>query len=329
MSTSQLESLNSVDYKIQDAAAIYSPGLVVFKELLMANLQEIVRISGDVSNLRPHCKTHKMPAIIDIMQGMGIRMHKCATLAEGEMLAASGADDILIAYQLVGPNVQKLVQLIDKFSQVRFAVLIDHPVVLDQLSQAMEAAGQTVGVWLDVDSGMGRTGIQVGDKAVELYQMICSSPGVRPAGLHWYDGHHRQSDRQEREDAIRAAWLPLIDLRDRLLMQGFSVPGISAAGTGSFPVLADFGEPNLQLTPGTTTLYDIGYMQQFPDLNLRPAAGVLTRVVSCNRPGFLTLDCGHKSISPDQPAGNRVFFPDLPDATERAHTEEHLSLIHI
>jgi D-serine deaminase-like pyridoxal phosphate-dependent protein len=47
-------------------------------------------------------------------------------------------------------------------------------------------------------------------------------------------------------------------------------------------------------------------------------------VVGTNRAGHLTLDCGHKSISPDQPAGRRTRIPELPDAIEISHTEEHL-----
>ena len=130
----------------------------------------------------------------------------------------------------------------------------------------------------------------------------------------------------ERRAAIEAAWKPLEQLRDRLLLEGLAIPNILVAGTGSFPVLAEFAEPNLELTPGTTTLYDIDYFQLFADIDFKPAAGVLTRVVSCNREHHLTVDCGHKSISPDQPAGCRTHFPQIPDAIEVTHTEEHLVL---
>lgn len=316
--------LEAAHYEIADASEIFSPGLVIFRELLTSNLNEMVRIAGGPENLRPHCKTHKMPAIIDIMQDMGIRKHKCATVAEAEMLCEAGVNDILIAYQMVGPNINRFVQLTDRYPDVRFATLVDHPKVLEELGHALESRGRVAGVWLDVDSGMQRTGIQPGDAAQQLYEMICSTPGIEPAGLHWYDGHHRQGDPDERRTAIENAWLPLTELRDRLLLQGFPIPAVAVAGTGSFPILADFGEPNLQLTPGTTTLYDVGYLELFPDIQLQPAAGILTRVVSCNRPGFLTLDCGHKSISPDQPAGQRARFPALPDAKECGHNEEHL-----
>ncbi|MGI9516727.1 MAG: D-TA family PLP-dependent enzyme [Pirellulaceae bacterium] len=324
MTTPTQIKLDPAHYTITDASEIFSPGLVVFRKLVEGNLNEMIRIAGGAENLRPHCKTHKMPGIIGMMESLGIRKHKCATIAEAEMLCEAGARDILIAYQMVGPNIGRFVNLIDKYPDKKFATLVDHPDALNELSQALSAAGKTAHVLMDVDSGMGRTGIAAGEAAMRLYEMICSMPGVESDGLHWYDGHHRQSDPGERRTAIENAWLPLTQLRDNLLMEGLPVPKVVVAGTGSFPILADFGEPNLELTPGTTTLYDIGYLENFPDLDLQPAAGVLTRVVSCNRPGHLTLDCGHKSISPDQPAGNRVYLPELPDAKEVNHTEEHL-----
>ena len=38
------------------------------------------------------------------LEALGIRKHKCATIAEAEMIAAAGGADVLIAYPLVGPE---------------------------------------------------------------------------------------------------------------------------------------------------------------------------------------------------------------------------------
>lgn len=311
-------------YEVANPEEVVSPGLVVFMDLVRRNLAEVVRMAGGPERLRPHCKTHKMPRILQEMTELGITKHKCATLAEAEMLAHAGVTDVLIAYQLVGPNIRRLGNLMDRFPAVKFAVVCDAVGPLEALSDEMAARGREVGVLLDVDSGMGRTGVRCDGNADELYEAICSSPGIRPAGLHWYDGHTRQTDPAERQAAVLGAWQPLLELRDRLLVNGFPVPAIVAGGTGSFGILAETGEPNLEVSPGTTTFFDLHYGETFSDLNFLPAAGVLTRVVSANRPGHVTLDCGHKSIAPDQPAGRRMAFPSIPDAVEVAHTEEHL-----
>ena len=310
-------------YAVEDASDIFSPGVLIFRELLEQNLAEMVRIAGGPERLRPHCKTHKTREIIELQLRMGITRHKCATIAEAEMLADVGVEDVLLAYQMVGPNVRRFVQLVDKFPKTRFAVLADHPATVAQLSAALISSG-SVDVLLDLDSGMNRTGIPIGQNAIELYEMILSADHLNVGGLHWYDGHHRQSDLDQRTGAVIAGWEKLIRFRDQILLSGMEVPKVVAAGTGSFPILAQQCEPNLELSPGTTTYFDDDMATRFPELNLRPALGILTRVVSCSRTGHLTLDVGHKACAADQPFGRRLAFPELPDAKEVIHSEEHL-----
>lgn len=317
-------------YQIQNPETIPSPGLVVFRELIEHNLREMVRIAGGPQRLRPHCKTHKTREIIEMAIELGITKHKCATIAEAEMLADAGVEDVLLAYQMVGPNLDRMVNLIDKFPKTRFACLADHPSAVDQLSSAVCAkrenskSTRSVQVLLDLNSGMNRTGISIGDNALELYEMIETAEGIVAGGLHWYDGHHRQPDPADRAGLVNAGWNELLKFRDKLLLNGFSIPRIVAAGTGSFPVLAKHGEPNLELSPGTTVYHDDDMVTRFPELNFMPALGILTRVISCNRTGFLTLDVGHKSCAADQPFGKRLAFPQLQDFEEVIHSEEHL-----
>ncbi len=311
-------------YTLKNPDDVYSPGLLVFRELLDHNLAEMIRIAGEPEKLRPHCKTHKTREIIKIQMELGIAKHKCATIAEAEMLADTGVEDILLAYQLVGPNPIRLTRLLDKFPEVRFASLVDSPQALLQLSTAMESSGHEVDVLLDLNSGMNRTGIQPGPEAIELYEMIEGENGVRPGGLHWYDGHHRQSDPEERRGMVLADWKRFTQFRNQLQMTGLPIPEVVAAGTGSFPILATVGEPDLQLSPGTTTYFDPGYAEKFADMTFQPALGILTRVVSKTGGKRVTFDVGHKSCAADQPFGYRLTFPNIADAKEIAHTEEHL-----
>ncbi len=82
-------------YQIADTSGIYSPALVLFREILEANVDEMIRIAGRASRLRPHCKTHKMPAVARIELAKGITKHKAATFAEAEMLAQAGVKDVM------------------------------------------------------------------------------------------------------------------------------------------------------------------------------------------------------------------------------------------
>ena len=98
-------------YRIDDSDSLLSPSLVIFRDLVRQNLEAMVRMARGTDRLRPHVKTHKMPGIVRMAEGIGIHKHKCATIAEAEMLAKAGGTDVLLAYPLVGPNVARLARL--------------------------------------------------------------------------------------------------------------------------------------------------------------------------------------------------------------------------
>jgi len=98
--------MNDSCYHIDDTREVFTPALIVFRELVEQNLETMIRIAGRPERLRPHCKTHKMAEVIELELARGIVKHKCATLAEAEMLARAGVREIFLAYNLVGPNIQ-------------------------------------------------------------------------------------------------------------------------------------------------------------------------------------------------------------------------------
>lgn len=313
-------------YAIADTSEIFSPSLVIYCDLVEKNLAEMVRIAGDPARLRPHCKTHKMRQIIEMELAAGITRHKCATIAEAEMLAQCGVADICLAYNPVGPNIRRVVKFAEKYPGVRLSVTADHPAPLAELGRIAAAVGKQIDVLLDIDSGQHRTGIPVGPQAKELYQQIAATKGVAPGGFHLYDGHNHQKDVAERRAAVMAGYEPAAKLRDELAASGFPVPRIVAGGTASFPIFAALDDPTIELSPGTIIFQDAGYGEMFPDLNFIPAALLLTRVISRPTATRITCDLGYKAVASDPPAGNRLFFPDLPDAKAVLQNEEHLVL---
>ena len=313
-------------YIIEDTHEIISPALVVFRELLEENLNKMVTIAGSPARLRPHCKTHKMPAVTRMQLDVGIAKHKCATFAEAEMLADVGVKDIFLAYNLVGPNIARAVAFRQKFPDVVFSVTADHAAPIAALGAAMQGAELSIEVLLDLDTGQHRTGLAAGAKAAELYQQIGRTAGLEPGGLHVYDGQNHQTPLNERSAAVDAAWTQTTTLRDQLVAADLPVPRIVAGGTGSFPIFARYEDPALELSPGTCVFNDAGYGAMFPDLEFTPAALLLTRVVSCPTPDRITLDLGYKACASDPPAGRRLVFPDLPDAEAVLQNEEHLVL---
>lgn len=310
--------------QISNIETLLSPSLVVFEQTVKKNLEETVRIAGSPDRLRPHCKTHKMNQIINMAMDIGINKQKCATIAETEMLADCGCKDILIAYQLVGPNLQRLIKLTDKFPTAKFAVLVDCPQGLEQLGSAVAGINRTVDTYIDLNTGMRRTGIDVGGAAVSLYENIEKHENLNAAGFHWYDGHIRDQDFRQRYDSVMRGWDSCKQFQQVVEDNCKPIERIVACGTGSFPVLAEVDDPVLELSPGTVIFFDQGYHTQFPEMNFEPAARLLTRVVSTNRKNHLTLDLGHKACAGDPPMEKRAYFPDLPDARLIMQNEEHL-----
>lgn len=311
-------------YKIDTPDQIFSPGLVVFEEVLRKNLAQMKEIAGDPQRLRPHCKTHKMIDIIRLEVGMGILKHKCATFAEAEMLALAGAQEVTLAYNPVGPNIDRAVQFRLRHPNIQFSVTADHPDPLKALDAAMGNAKTNIDVLLDINPGLDRTGLKPGDRAAEIYALINRLSNLRPVGFHVYDGHNHQTPLNERKAAVDGIWSTVQAFRDELNKASFCVPKIIAGGTGTFPLYAQLDDPSIELSPGTCVFHDAGYSKIFPDLPFTPAALILTRVISRPSPNCVTFDLGHKACAADPPAGHRLQFPSIPDAREILQNEEHL-----
>ncbi|MGE3807692.1 MAG: D-TA family PLP-dependent enzyme [Gemmataceae bacterium] len=312
-------------YAIHDTSRIFSPGLVFFKDLIRRNVAEAIRIAGSAGRLRPHVKTHKTRQIVELELAQGITKHKCATVAEAEMVARAGAPDVLLAYPLVGPNCARFARLVQSYPACQFTAIADHPASVQALSSALLAQKQEADVLIDVDVGQQRTGIAAGPAAEELYELIQSLPGVRPGGFHVYDGHNHQDALADRETAVREQLGPVLQMRESLLKKGLLVPRLVLGGTPTFPVHARMDLPGIELSPGTCFLHDEGYGGHFLDMNgFVPAALLLTRVVSKPSPGRLTLDLGYKAVASDPPAEKRCRLLDLPDARIVLQNEEHL-----
>jgi D-serine deaminase-like pyridoxal phosphate-dependent protein len=312
-------------YALSDTDSILSPSLIFFPELIRRNIARVIEMAGAPDRLRPHVKTHKTREIARMLLEAGVNKHKCATIAEAEMLASTGAPDVMIAYPLVGPNLGRLAELIRKYPQTRFSTLIDHPVPARALSEALAWDGLKVEFILDLDVGQHRTGVPVSE-GFSLYQFAASLPGLIPGGFQVYDGHNNQPDRAAREAGVREFLAPVLELRKTCEANGLPVPRIVAGGTPSFPVHAALIDvPGIECSPGTFVLHDAGYGPKYADLSgITPAAVLITRVISRPTADRVTLDLGNKAVAADPLLEKRVTLLDFPEYETVGHNEEHL-----
>ena len=306
-------------YEFSNVGDVDSPALLIYRDRVEENTRRMISIAGDPQRIRPHIKTHKLPELVRMQLALGITKFKCATVAEAEMAAAAGAPDVLLAYQLVGPKVQRFIRLIKKFPQTTFAAIGDDPTAIRALSDAAVQAGIRVKLLLDIDCGMHRSGVPAGPGALELYRLMASLPGLEPHGLHVYDGHIEDEDPAVRARNCDDAFAPVDKLRREL--SGLPVPRIVAGGTLTFPM--HIRRPDVECSPGTCILWDFAYGAVYKDLDFLYAALVLTRVVSKPGGNRLCLDLGHKAVASEKPHP-RVQFLNLPEAQTVVHNEEHL-----
>lgn len=306
-----------------DLSAVASPALVIFRDRVQRNINQALAVVGDEPRrLRPHVKTHKCAQVAGMMRHAGITRFKCATLAEAHMLAGVGAEDVLLAMPLVGPAVTTLTELREMYPDTRFSTIADDVNAVESIARVFNRPSSPLPVFLDLDVGMGRTGIAPGEEAAAVYRAIHDAPGLKAAGLHLYDGHRREADLDARKAASEREFGEIRAFEAALDEAGLPVPAKVAGGTPSFPVHAEF--PDRECSPGTFIFHDAMMLHLFPDLPFEPAAWLLTRVVSKPRSGRLTLDLGHKAVASENPPDKRVRFPALGEWQFVAQSEEHL-----
>lgn len=304
-----------------DEARLDTPALVVYPERIRANVDAMLRIAGGPERLRPHVKTHKMAEVVDLQVARGIQRFKCSTIAEAELVAGRSGGDVLLAMQPVGPKVERLRALAEAFPETRFSTLVDTPEVLETLSGAFASARRPLGVFVDLDVGQHRTGIPPADAALGLYRRAAAAPGVEPRGLQAYDGHIHDADPARRRERCEAGYAPVEALVASIRAAGLPPPAVVAGGSPTFPFHAE--RPGVELSPGTTLLWDRGYSRICEDLPFVPAAVLATRVVSRPRPGSVCLDLGTKAVASEM-APPRAWFPELPEPRPIGHNEEHM-----
>lgn len=310
-------------YHIENEDSIASPALLLYQDRIDHNLRLMVEIAGGPERLRPHVKTHKLGPLIQQQLALGITKFKCSTIAEAEMTADAGAPDVMLAMPCVGINAHRYAELALKYPKTVFSTIADCDDTIRYLAAAAQQHRVTLGVFLELDCGMGRTGIKPGTEALFLAGVLKDTPRLQFVGLHAYDGHIHDSDLAVRTARCEESFAPVLAFKAELQSNGFVVRELVAGGSPTFPIHAKHADRIC--SPGTTVLWDFGYGDRLADLPFQQAAVVLARVIS--KPGInrLTLDLGHKSVAAENPHP-RIRFEELPDAKAVMQSEEHLVL---
>ena len=270
--------------------------------------------------LRPHAKTHKSAEIARRQIAFGALGVCAAKLGEAEALADAGISSLLITSPVVTEaGIRRLVAL-----NLRVDALMatcDNPDVAERLSAAAEETGKRLKILVDIDPGMSRTGIALGDKAFALVDRVANSAGLEYAGLQCYAGNvqHMESP-NERRDKSLSVMRNLGEFRDQLSKRGLAPGIVSGGGTGTFDIDPDAHVLN-ELQVGSYVFMDRQYRDVWTKTGdavpFETSLFVQTSVISANRDGLATTDAGFKSFATDAgapeiasgaPEGASYFF---------------------
>jgi len=311
-------------FEIENIGEIDTPCLVVYPERVKSNIRTLVSMTDDVQRLRPHVKTNKSVEAGRLMMAAGIRKFKCATISEAEMLGIAGAPDVVLAYQPIGPKVARLVQVIKRYPDTRYACLTDNLKAAEQMAKQFAENDLEVEVYIDLNLGMNRTGIEPGPAAFKLYLAVFGLRGLNLRGLHAYDGHIRDANLEKRTQQCDAAFESVTELKELIVGHGLPVPVIIAGGTPTFPI--HIKRQTIECSPGTFVYWDGVYRELCPEQEFLHAAVLLTRVISLPDATKICIDLGHKSVASESELSKRVRFLNALELEPVSQNEEHLVL---
>lgn len=311
-------------YQIANEAHVDSPALLVYPARIQYNIHLAISMVGDVDRLRPHVKTHKTKEILRMQLKAGITRFKCATIAEAEMLGQCGARDVLLAFPLYGPKLGRYFDLANAYPQTRYAAVVDSRAAAEGLAQLATQWALRMAVYIDLDIGMGRTGIQLGEDAMDLYQFCLTRDGLDLLGFHAYDGHVRERNLEKRTVICERNFRSIDKMVGQLVAHGLSAPRLVLGGSPSFPIYARY--PDVECSPGTFVLWDKGYGENLPEQKFLPAAALLCRVVSLPETNRICVDLGYKAVASENSLEQRVYFLNASGLKPISHSEEHLVL---
>ena len=310
-------------YEIKNIETIDSPALVIYRDRVLENIQLLISIvNNNVDRLRPHVKTNKISEVCQLMLDAGITKFKCATIAEAEMLAMIAAPDVLLAYQPVGPKAERFIKLLSQYPGTHFSCLVDNIQSAEQLSNLGIEKNISLNVFIDLNTGMNRTGIAP-EKASLLFEAIELLPSITVIGLHAYDGHIHDSDVVLRKQKVEEGFSRVVILAETIKAVSDARLMVVVGGSPTLPIYA--GHSNVECSPGTFIFWDWGYKHTMPDEPFDYAALVISRVISIIDETTIATDLGHKSVAAENPLP-RVHFLNAMDAIPVAQSEEHLVL---
>ncbi len=284
---------------------LITPALILDLPVARRNIAKMAdRIKTMPARLRPHIKVHKSPELARMQVDAGAIGISTATVWEAIVMIRSGLDSIFVVNTIAGR--EKIAALAAIARDAEVMVAVDDAQNAGDIAAAARAAKSTVGVLIEVDTGMDRAGVDTPEQAVELARRLAGLDGIRLLGVTGYEGHCSLTpERDLRAQRQRAAMSMLVEAAEKILAAGLPCPIVSAGGTATWDWTAT--------TPGVTEIQAGSYAVMdnfhFPMAgDFEKALTVLATVIS-RPPDRVIVDAGNKSLG--APALSTIRGHDL------------------
>jgi 3-hydroxy-D-aspartate aldolase len=307
---------------MQSRGDIPTPALLLDLDAFEDNIRKMAaHLAARHKAFRPHAKTHKCPQIARRLLDAGAIGVCAARLSEAEVFAEHGIGGLLITTAVIGKDkVERAVALARRAPDTMFVVDDERNVrAIDDAARGGEP------IKLLIDLYFGRTGIEPGEPALQLAQLIDSLPDVVLEGLQSYDGQAAHTAPfAARGDRTNANMARAVETKAMIERAGIRCRMVTGGSTGTYRFDSD--NPGMtELQPGSFIFMDLEYETiGGPDgdryRDFRNALTVVTTVIS-TPPGFAIVDGGYKAFSTDRP-----FTPkpvDLPGVEYGWAGDEH------
>jgi len=290
---------------------IDTPALVIDMDAMKRNLARMAEFAKKHNiRWRPHAKLHKSATLAKMQMRAGAVGVCVQKTAEAEAMVAGGVTDVYISNEVIAPaKLARVAVLAQKLAAQggRLSIAVDSTEGVIRLAQAMTEARNATGVatiidvFVEIDVGQGRCGVEPGAAAVTLVLEIRKHPALRFAGLQAYHGkaQHMRSA-HERRDAIAKAVEAVVLTRKLVEAQGITVDLVTGAGTGSLMLEAASGVYG-ELQAGSFMFMDADYAKNERDPaqpQFEHALFVKTQIISTHA-GHAVCDAGHKAHAID------------------------------
>ena len=307
-----------------------TPALVLERAAMERNMRKMAdHVHAAGKGFRPHSKTHKCPTIAKLQVQMGAVGICAAKISEAAIMLEAGIPSVLITSPIATPTkAQALNSLLGTYPDCELLLVVDSEQGLAALQEAI-APERRLGLLVDIDLSMGRTGTREADTMLRLIDAVMNDVRFEFRGIQHYAGHLMHiEDYSKRRDKSLASWSRLDEFFTALAGRGISPEIVTGGGTGTYDV--DVAVERLtDIQVGSYIFMDEEYRvlassgaSRFEDFEL--ALTVACSTISQPQSKTITVDGGYKAFASD--SVNPVC-DDLPGIEFRFAGDEHGVLI--